>query len=172
MYAMKVYFTRRFHHNLPASHEYASSHLRWGSSTIPPSHRATPAPTGRERANAKLEAMRILSDRASVLVGIKSLHSAVWLFFAGCIVLIPLAGAIGRFLWAGVLSGLVLLECVVLALNRGRCPLTDVAARYTDERAANFDIYLPEWLARYNKEIFGVIFVLGEVFVVWRWFAA
>lgn len=100
------------------------------------------------------------------------MHSAVWLFFAGCIVLIPLAGAIGRFLWAGVLSGLVLLECVVLALNRGRCPLTDVAARYTDERAANFDIYLPEWLARYNKEIFGVIFVLGEVFVVWRWFAA
>jgi hypothetical protein len=39
----------------------------------------------------------------------------------------------------------------VLWLNGWRCPLTDVAARYTDDRRANFDIYLPEWLARYNE---------------------
>ncbi len=33
--------------------------------------------------------------------------------------------------------------CGVLAANGGRCPLSDLAARYTDERASNFDIYLP-----------------------------
>jgi len=67
------------------------------------------------------------------------------------------------------LCGLVWIECLVLVFNRGRCPLTDVAGRYTEVRGANFDIYLPEWLARYNKEIFGVVFVGGEVFAVWRW---
>jgi hypothetical protein len=113
-----------------------------------------------------------LSERAAALRRVKLLHTAVWLFFEGCIVAIPVAGALRQFRWAAAFSGAVLLECAILALNRGRCPLTDVAARHTDERAANFDIYLPEWLAQYNKEIFGTLFVLGEVFVVWRWFSA
>jgi hypothetical protein len=44
-----------------------------------------------------------------------------------------------------------------------------MAARYTDDRADNFDIYLPLWLARYNKHIFGFLFVVGELVVLWRW---
>jgi hypothetical protein len=47
--------------------------------------------------------------------------------------------------------------------------LTGLAARYTEERAANFDIYLPLWLARRNKSIFGTLFVAGALFVVARW---
>ena len=39
-----------------------------------------------------------------------------------------------------------------------------VAARYTDERRANFDIWLPEWLARHNQSIFGTLFVAGLVY--------
>jgi hypothetical protein len=41
--------------------------------------------------------------------------------------------------------------------------LADLAARYTMDRAENFDIYLPLWLARHNKTIFGTIFVAGEL---------
>jgi hypothetical protein len=103
------------------------------------------------------------------LVAIKVLHTAVWMCFAGCIVAIPTAGAFRQFRRAAVLTGVVLVECLVLALNRGRCPLTDLAGRYTTERADNFDIYLPLWLARYNKAIFGVLFVAGVLFVLTRW---
>jgi hypothetical protein len=67
------------------------------------------------------------------------------------------------------LSAIVLAECAVLALNGMRCPLTDLAARYTGERAANFHIYLPEWLARNNQTVFGALFVAGEIVVVARW---
>jgi TonB-like protein len=76
--------------------------------------------------------VKLPSKRISVLVWIKLVHTAIWLFFAGCIVAIPLAGARRQFLWAIALSGLVLVECAVLAVNRGRCPLTDLAGRYTD----------------------------------------
>lgn len=103
------------------------------------------------------------------LVGIKLLHTVVWFFFASCIVAIPIAGLRHEFRWAAILSGLVLIECAVLALNRCRCPLTDVAARYTEVRPANFDIYLPLWLARRNKEIFGTLFAVSELFVLWQW---
>jgi len=67
------------------------------------------------------------------------------------------------------LSGVVLLETLVLVFNGWQCPLTGVAAQHTDDRRANFDIYLPEWLARRNKVIFGTIFVAGEVYVACRW---
>jgi hypothetical protein len=65
----------------------------------------------------------------------------------------------------------VLGETLVLLLNRWRCPLTDVAARHTQDRRDNFDIHLPEWLARHNKLIFGSLFVAGSVYTVLRWLA-
>ena len=60
----------------------------------------------------------------NTLVQIKLLHTAVWFFFAGCIVAIPIVGGRGHYGWAAVLIGSVLVECGVLAANRGRCPLT------------------------------------------------
>jgi hypothetical protein len=108
-------------------------------------------------------------ERIPFLAGIKLLHTAIWLFFAGCIVAIPFAGAWRQFRLAAVLSGLVLVECAVLAMNKGRCPLTDLAGRYTEDRTDNFDIYLPLWLARHNKTIFGTLFAIGEPFVLGRW---
>jgi hypothetical protein len=108
-------------------------------------------------------------ERHAALVKIKLLHTVVWLLFAGCIIALPIVGALGYYLWAATLTGLILVECIVLAINRCSCPLTGVAARYTDQRTANFDIYLPLWLARYNKIIFGVLFVVGGVFVLARW---
>ncbi len=119
--------------------------------------------------SSKLRLMQPPTERISVLVAIKLLHTAVWLFFAGCVVAIPLAAAQRQFVWASVLTGLILLECAVLAVNRCRCPLTDLAARHTEARAANFDIYLPLWLARNNKTIFGTLFVAGELFLLKRW---
>jgi hypothetical protein len=104
-----------------------------------------------------------------VLIGIRLLHTIVWAFFAACIVALPFVALAGRFDWAVMLSFVVLFECGVLALNRGRCPLTGLAARYTECRADNFDIYLPVWIARHNKAIFGTLFVLGEAVALWRW---
>jgi hypothetical protein len=58
---------------------------------------------------------------------------------------------------------------VVLALNKWRCPLTALAARYTTDRRANFDIYLPEWLAKHIKVIFGMIYLVGVVAACAYW---
>lgn len=88
---------------------------------------------------------------------------------AGCIVALPIFALAGRLRWAAVLSAVVVAECLVIGLNKGRCPLTNLAARFTDERVDNFDIYLPLWLARHNKAVFGTLFFAGEAVVLWRW---
>jgi hypothetical protein len=104
-----------------------------------------------------------------VLTVVKVIHTAVWAFFAGCIAALPFAGWVGRFDWVLILTAFILGECGVLALNRGKCPLTSIAGRYTADRSAAFDIYLPEWLAARNKAIFGTMFVVNEVIVLWLW---
>jgi len=106
------------------------------------------------------------------LKAIRLLHTVVWVGFAGCIVAIPVLTLQERFRLAAVLALIVLGEVIVLALNRWRCPLTPIAARYTGNRRANFDIYLPEWLARYNKEIFAPLYLAGVVLLVVRWMGA
>jgi len=70
-----------------------------------------------------------------------------------------------------VLSIAVWLEVLVLAAFGWRCPLTRVARRYTDDTRDNFDIFLPAWVARHNKLIFGLLFVFGESALLarWRW---
>ena len=104
-----------------------------------------------------------------MLTAIKLLHTLIWAFLAATILLLPVAGVLRRFRWAAILTVIVLLECAVLAANGGRCPLSDLAARYTHEGASNFDIYLPNWLASHNKTIFGTLFVLNELIVLWCW---
>jgi hypothetical protein len=106
-------------------------------------------------------------DTETKLRSIKGIHTLVWAVFAGCILAIPFVACIGNLPVAWGLIGFVFLEVVVLAANRMRCPLTDVAGRYTAERQDNFDIYLPLWLARHNKTIFGGLYIAGIVYTVW-----
>lgn len=117
-------------------------------------------------------AMNNRSRAATALIAVKLAHTAVWCFFVACIAAIPVAALRMSFKTALLLIGLVTVECAVLALNRGRCPLTDLAGRFTDDRADNFDIYLPLWIARYNKQIFGPLFAIASLFVLFRWWFA
>ena len=103
------------------------------------------------------------------LVAIKLFHTVVWAIFVGCILALPVAALRRRFRWASILTAIILAECAILAINGGRCPLTDLAARYTNDRAPNFDIYLPTWLATHNKAIFGILFVVNELIVLLWW---
>jgi hypothetical protein len=112
---------------------------------------------------------RTSQDRHATLHVIKLLHTAVWALFAGAIIAIPIAAGLDAWRLVVGLIVLVSAECIVLAANRMRCPLTGIASRYTEDRQDNFDIYLPLCLARYNKQIFGTLFVLGLVITLYLW---
>ncbi len=98
-------------------------------------------------------------------------HTIIWAIFAGSVLAIPVLAWLGHDRQASALILLIFVEVLVLMANGGHCPLTAVAARYTTDRRDNFDIYLPEWLARYNKLIFGSIFLFGVAVTFVRWAA-
>ena len=105
------------------------------------------------------------------LIAIKLLHTLVWVFFNVVIFYLLYAvvvDKIDRWVWIGL--GVVGLEALVLALFKMACPLTVVALRYADPepQPANFDIYLPLWLARWNKLIYGSIMLCIMLGLAWR----
>lgn len=106
---------------------------------------------------------------SAALRAVKTVHTLAWALFAGCILALPIVTWRRNFMAAMVLIAIVLVEVLILLANQFKCPLTAVAARYTDDRRDNFDIYLPLWLARYNKQIFGTLFAAGILFTAWMW---
>ena len=100
---------------------------------------------------------------------VKVVHTAIWAFFVACILAIPLFTLRASFGLAALFAAIVAVEVIVLVLNGLSCPLTGVAARYTSERRANFDIYLPEWLARNNKIVFGTLYFAAVLLLLVRW---
>jgi len=102
------------------------------------------------------------SDR---LIIIKLIHTFVWLFFNVVIFYLFYAvvlNKIDKWIWIGF--GLFMIEGIVLLIFKNTCPLTIIARRYSDSVKDNFDIYLPEWLAKYNKLIYGSF--LGIIILV------
>lgn len=100
---------------------------------------------------------------------VKLLHTVIWAFFVACILAIHVAAWLGAYVVAVVFVGVVFIEVLILLLNGMRCPLTDVAGKYTQHREANFDIYLPRWLAQNNKVIFGTLYFAGIAVIAAHW---
>ncbi|MBK8566175.1 MAG: hypothetical protein IPN76_23250 [Saprospiraceae bacterium] len=103
------------------------------------------------------------------LIAVKLFHTAIWAILAGLVFYILYAGISGNITPIVYFAiGAIVLETLVLVGFSWRCPLTLVAQKYTDEDSPNFDIYLPAWLAKHNKTIFSILYVVGVVLVMWR----
>jgi hypothetical protein len=73
---------------------------------------------------------------------------------------------IDQWLWIGF--GLVALEGMTLVFFKFFCPLTIIARKYSESTKDNFDIYLPNWLAKYTKLIYTSIVAIILVITIIR----
>lgn len=104
-----------------------------------------------------------------MLLLIKTIHTLIWMLFVSVILYViycAVANQVTVFTWIAILS--VIMEGLVLLIFKNQCPLTIMARKYSDSTKDNFDIFLPEWLARYNKTIFTSLFLVGVIFVLLR----
>jgi len=106
---------------------------------------------------------------ATKLIAIKVFHTVVWVFMNVVIFYLLYAVLVDRIdRWAWICLLIIGLECAVLLFFKMYCPLTLVARRYSVSQQPNFDIYLPLWLARYNKLIYGILLAGILVGLAWR----
>lgn len=103
------------------------------------------------------------------LLAIKIIHTLIWIFFASVIFYIVYAGISNKInIYTWIAIGLVIGEGIVLLIFKMFCPLTILARKYSNSEKDNFDIFLPEWLARNNKVVFTIIFLTGLIIVFLR----
>ena len=108
-------------------------------------------------------------NKENKLLTIKLIHTLIWALFVAVIFYIVYSGVtdtVTTYTWIGI--GLIIGEGLVLLLFKMSCPLTVVARNYSDSQKDNFDIFLPNWLAKHNKLIFTSIFMIGLIMVVYR----
>ena len=92
---------------------------------------------------------------------VKLIHTIIWVGYNVVIfymLWLVLTGQLTPMLWAGYI--LVSIEGLVLLYFKFTCPLTLVARQYTTDARANFDIFLPEWLAKYTQRIYTSIMIV------------
>lgn len=100
---------------------------------------------------------------------IKIVHTVIWLFFNAVLFYLfyaVISNKIDKWFWIGL--GSFFVEGIVLLIFKNSCPLTIVARKYSDSSRDNFDIYLPEWLARYNKLIYTSLLGVIILILVYR----
>ncbi|GGG03599.1 hypothetical protein GCM10011323_05540 [Pontibacter amylolyticus] len=108
-------------------------------------------------------------QRERKLLLIKVVHTVVWVFYNVVIFYLLYAVLTNRIdQWVWICLGLIVLEGLVLLVFKKMCPITVVARRYSDSTRDNFDIFLPNWLARYNKEIYTTIVFISVLILVYR----
>jgi hypothetical protein len=111
----------------------------------------------------------VASGQSLMLTVLKVVQTFIWLIMTTANFTGFYLAVVGRFNWmfflcVALLGG----EIVVILANSWHCPLTDVMAKYTTDRQANFDIYLPEWLAANNIKIFTVLLVVETLIVLFH----
>jgi len=100
---------------------------------------------------------------------VKGIHSIIWIFFNVLIAYLYYAVITGRIdnrVWIAI--GVILSEGLVLLIFKRSCPITLIARKYSDSTKDNFDIFLPNWLAKYNKLIYTVLFVIVLILLLFR----
>ena len=105
------------------------------------------------------------------LILVKSLHTLVWIFFNAVIFYLLYSAIAGNIsAWTWICLVLILGEGLVLLISGNICPITTIARKYSSSSKENFDIYLPRWLAKYNKEIYTTIVIIAVGILVYRLF--
>ncbi|WP_218145478.1 hypothetical protein [Parapedobacter koreensis] len=122
--------------------------------------------------HAKIAACRLclqgMTGNAKLAL-IKTIHTVIWVFFnliIGYMIYAVAANKLDGWLW--LCFGLVTVEGVVLVTFRWTCPLTLLARNYSSSRKDNFDIYLPNWLAKHTKLIYTTLAFVLLAAAVWR----
>ncbi len=100
---------------------------------------------------------------------IKIIHTLIWVFFNFVIFYMLYAAIANKLdLWLWIGYGFIFLEGLTLLTFKSHCPLNLLARKYSNSAKNNFDIYLPNWLAKYTKLIYTTIFAIIFMITIYQ----
>ncbi|SPF42549.1 conserved membrane hypothetical protein [Candidatus Desulfosporosinus infrequens] len=108
-------------------------------------------------------------SNASKLLALKIVHTTIWVFYVSILVYmyyLVFLNKIDYTFWIAVFS--VCLEATIVLIFGWKCPLTVYMERYVEKNEVCSDIFLPQWLAKYNKNGYSILFFLCLILAIYR----
>lgn len=100
---------------------------------------------------------------------IKLIHSLLFILIVVCTVYVFITAALDQISaltwWA---FGVALAELLILMFNNWRCPLTELAEERGAEVGSVADLFLPKWLSDHLFTIFGIVFTVVSLLLIWQ----
>jgi hypothetical protein len=91
---------------------------------------------------------------------------------SSALVYIFYGGITGTYNWVLFFAiGAIFIEGAVLIFNRFQCPLANLARRYGDKKGSVTDMFYPKWFVPHVFRVSTILFVIGLVLLVVRYFA-
>jgi hypothetical protein len=111
--------------------------------------------------------MVVLRNNPQKLFLIKLVHAALFVFFSSCLAYVFYSGITRTYDWILFLAvGTILIESLVLLLNKWQCPLTDLAKKYGDEHGRVTDMFFPAWFVPHVLRSCAVLIIMGVATLV------
>ncbi len=111
-----------------------------------------------------------MNNKQKVFI-IKFIHSIIYFFMVACMAYIFYCAIARRYDWTLLLAlAAIVIEVLVLVLNRGTCPFTPLAEKYGTEHGAVTDLFLPNWCARNTFRISAIVVVIELIWLAWGYF--
>ncbi|OGN99627.1 MAG: hypothetical protein A2Y90_01870 [Chloroflexi bacterium RBG_13_52_12] len=102
---------------------------------------------------------------------VKLVHSVIFFFMVACLCYILYCAIVRRYDWSLLFAlGAVSVEGLVLLLNHGKCPFTDLARKYGDPNGSVTDLFLPMWCARHTFKVSMVVVIVEVIWLAWGYF--
>jgi hypothetical protein len=96
------------------------------------------------------------------ILHVKLVHTLIFVVLSACVLYILVSGALDRITaWTWVAVAAIVIEGLVLAATRGKCPLTILAERLGAADGGVADIFLPRWFADRLFPICGTLYLIG-----------
>lgn len=106
-----------------------------------------------------------MKNRKAIYI-IRSIHTLIAAFFIFCIGLLYYFALTGKSSpWIIWITVVLLVEGVVLIINRGKCPLSFLHQKYGDDKKF-YDLFFPEKIAPYMAHILGVATIVGIILLL------
>ena len=107
----------------------------------------------------------------SKIFAVKLIHSIIFFFMVSCLGYILSCAIAGRYDWTLLVAlGAICLEGLVLLLNKGRCPFTNLAEKYGAANGTVTDLFLPMWCARHTFKISTVVVIIELIWLAAGYF--
>jgi len=100
---------------------------------------------------------------------IKLIHALLFVLIGICTIYVLYAAVFDRIdelTW--IAFGVAVAELLILILNKGRCPLTDLAEQKGAEKGSVADLFLPEWVSVHIFTLFGMAMIISFLLLGWR----